>query len=59
VRDGGTLRLRGLVASGDGARVARAEAEGEDPERLGAAVGDAVLAGGGAAILAALREAAR
>jgi hydroxymethylbilane synthase len=59
VRDDGTIRLRGLVASGDGARIARAEAEGEDPERLGGAVGDAVLADGGAAILAALREAAR
>jgi hydroxymethylbilane synthase len=59
VRNGGSVRLRGLVASGDGARVARAEAEGADPERLGAEVGDAVLAAGGTAILAALREAAR
>jgi len=59
VRDDGTLRLRGLVASGDGARIARAEAEGADPERLGVAVGDAVLAAGGAEILAALREAPR
>ncbi len=59
IGQGGTLRLRGLVASGDGTQVARAEAEGADPERLGAEVGDVVLAAGGAAILAALREAAR
>lgn len=53
---GGTsLRLRGLVCSSDGARVARAESEGEDPVELGGAVGDAVLERGGAEILAALR----
>jgi len=51
----GTLRLRGMVSSPDGARSARAEAEGEDPERLGIAVAEAILARGGAEILAALR----
>ena len=35
---GNTLFLRGLVASGDGRRVLRAQAEGADPETLGAAV---------------------
>lgn len=35
---GARLRLRALVASTDGRRVARAEAEGDDPEILGAKV---------------------
>ena len=35
---GARLRLRALVASSDGRRVARAEAEGDDPEMLGAKV---------------------
>jgi hydroxymethylbilane synthase len=56
--DLGGLRLRGLVASLDGVRLARAEvAGGADPEQAGAALGEAVLADGGDAILAALREA--
>jgi len=55
-RDDGSLRVRGLIASTDGKRVARAEASGEDAERLGVAVADAVLAAGGDAILAALRS---
>lgn len=54
-RDDGSLRLRGLVASVAGDRVVRAEASGADPDALGAGVGDAVLADGGASILAALR----
>lgn len=36
--EGPRLFLRALVASADGRRVARAEARGEDPERLGAGV---------------------
>jgi hydroxymethylbilane synthase len=52
---GGRLRLRGLVASADGARIVRAEGEGSDPEALGRQVGDELLAAGGGAILAALR----
>jgi hydroxymethylbilane synthase len=35
---GAALLLRGLVASADGRRVLRAQAEGADPEALGAAV---------------------
>jgi hydroxymethylbilane synthase len=54
--DGGRLRLRGLVASPDGARVVRGEAEGGDPEALGAEVAEAVLARGGEAVLAPLRR---
>ena len=55
--DGG-LRLRGLVASPDGARLVRAEGTGADPEALGAAVADDLLRQGGSAILAAVRAAA-
>jgi len=55
--DGG-LRLRGIVASPDGARIVRAEAAGADPEALGAAVADDLLRQGGREILAALRGAA-
>ena len=56
-RPGETLRLRGLVASEDGARMARAEVEADaaDAEAAGARAADEVLARGGAAILAALR----
>lgn len=52
--DGG-LWLRGLVASAEGATVARAEARGADPEALGIEVAERVLARGGDAILATLR----
>jgi hydroxymethylbilane synthase len=52
----GALRLRGLVAGSDGARIARAEAHGHDAERLGVEVAEQVLARGGDAILAALRR---
>jgi hydroxymethylbilane synthase len=55
VRGDGTLRLQGLVASADGAAVARAEAAGDDAERCGREVAEAVLARGGEAILARLR----
>jgi hydroxymethylbilane synthase len=50
----GPIRLRGLVASPGGERLARAEASGTDPERLGVEVAEAVLARGGASILAEL-----
>lgn len=57
---GGRLRLRGLVASPDGERVVRAEAEGDEPEALGRGVAGALLAAGAGELLAALRaEAAR
>jgi hydroxymethylbilane synthase len=53
IERGGTLRLRGLVASLDGRRIVRAEREGPTTgaEPLGRAVAEAVLADGGAAIL--------
>lgn len=56
--DPGTLRFRGLLASVDGQRVARAEETGSamDPQALGAAVAESVLNGGGAEILSELRR---
>jgi hydroxymethylbilane synthase len=48
--DASTLRVTGLVASADGHTLIRLGREGEDPEALGAAVGEALLEGGGAAI---------
>jgi hydroxymethylbilane synthase len=54
----GHWRMRGLVASLDGSRIARAEAAGGDPLALGRSVAEQVLARGGADILAELRAAA-
>jgi len=53
---GQTLKLRALVASLDGKRIARAEGVGEaaDPEALGLRVADALRREGAAEILAAL-----
>jgi hydroxymethylbilane synthase len=53
---GGVLELRGLVASPDGQRVARAEVRGEaaEPERTGEALAAALRARGADAILAEL-----
>jgi hydroxymethylbilane synthase len=53
----GGLRLRGLVAAQDGSRVVRHEGESrpEEAAALGAACAEAVLADGGAALLAELR----
>jgi hydroxymethylbilane synthase len=45
-----TLRLSGLVASADGHTLIRLSRQGDDPEALGAEVGEALLEGGGAAI---------
>ena len=45
-----TLRVSGLVASGDGRIVVRMTREGEDPEAVGTAVARALLGGGGASI---------
>ena len=53
-RAGGGLRLRALVASPDGARIVRAEDEGDEPEALGRRVAEALLADGAAALLALL-----
>jgi len=57
--DGEALRLRGLVASLDGSRVIRAEQRGPraDPEELGAAVGEALLAQGAGSLLQLLQAA--
>ena len=53
---GGGLRFRGLIASLDGATLAKAEARGElaEAENLGARVAEAVLDAGGREILRAL-----
>lgn len=45
------LLLRGLVASPDGSRLLRAEANGTDPVALGREVADQLLAQGAAAII--------
>ncbi|MEA3195474.1 MAG: hydroxymethylbilane synthase [Betaproteobacteria bacterium] len=50
----GKIHLRALVASADGKRIVRAEAKGDDPEALGAAVVDDLRAHGAAQILASL-----
>jgi len=54
----GQLHLRGLVGDPDGSRILRAEARGpqDDPEALGTAVADALLAQGAGEILSALQE---
>ena len=49
------LRLRALVATPDGRRLVRGEAEGADPASLGAEVAEKLLAQGAREILAALR----
>ncbi len=56
--NGGDLHLRGLVASPDGRRIARAETRGArtDPEAAGRALADALLARGAAEILASLPQ---
>jgi len=51
---GARLRLRALVASTDGRRVARAEAEGDDPEILGAKVAGELRQRGADEILSGL-----
>jgi hydroxymethylbilane synthase len=52
----GKIRLRALVAAEDGQRVVRAEAIGDDPEALGAAVVEELRARGATQILAALGQ---
>ena len=54
--DGDAVRVRGLVASLDGARLARGAARDRDPERAGDAAARAMLADGGKEILDSLRE---
>jgi len=58
-REDGLWRVRGLVALVDGTRIARAERDGvadSGLEAAGLAVAEEVLASGGDAILAAMRE---
>jgi hydroxymethylbilane synthase len=50
--DGPGLRLRALVAREDGSRVLRGERRGEDPQALGRALADDLLARGAGALLA-------
>ena len=52
VEEGGALRLRGLVGTTDGVTILRADQRGRDPQALGDAVADALLAQGAAALLA-------
>jgi len=56
----GALRARGLIASADGQRIARAERRGEvaDAAAIGLDLAEAVLADGGDTILKELRESA-
>src|SRR5262249_29799850 len=51
---GSRLYLRAIVASPDGKKIVRAEAEGEKPEELGALVAEQLRRQGAEAILAAL-----
>ena len=54
------MRLRALLATPDGDRILRAQAEGplHEAEALGRRVGEALLAQDGETLLAELREAA-
>ncbi len=49
-RGDATLRMSGLVAGGDGRTLIRLTRRGDDPEALGAALAQALLEGGGAAV---------
>jgi hydroxymethylbilane synthase len=57
----GGLRLRALLAAGDGARILRAEVEGPPAEaaRLGERAAESILRAGGEALLAQLRAEAQ
>lgn len=56
--DGGKLRMRGFVATPDGSRMLRSEQVGSvaDPEALGTAIAQELLAQGAGEILAALAD---
>jgi hydroxymethylbilane synthase len=53
---GNVARLRGVVASPDGALVYRGEAEGEEPEEVGARLARELLERGAAVVLGEIRE---
>ena len=57
--EGGALRLRGVVASPDGALVYRGEAEGEEPEEVGNRLARELLERGAAVVLGEIREVRR
>jgi hydroxymethylbilane synthase len=50
------VRLRGAVASPDGALVYRGEAQGEEPEEVGGRLARELLERGGAVVLGEIRE---
>jgi hydroxymethylbilane synthase len=54
--EGGVLRLRGVVASLDGSRVYRGEAEGEEPEEVGGRLARGLLERGAALVLGEVRS---
>jgi hydroxymethylbilane synthase len=55
----GVVRLRGVVASPDGALVYRGEAEGEEPEKVGRQLARELLDKGAAMVLGEIREVRR
>ena len=57
--EGSALRLRGVVASPDGALVYRGEAEGEEPEEVGSRLARELLERGAAVVLGEIREVRR
>ena len=56
VVEGDLLRLRGVVASPDGALVYRGEAEGEEPEEVGGRLARELLERGAAVVLGEIRR---
>lgn len=57
--EGDTLRLRGVVASPDGALLYEGEAEGEEPEEVGGRLARDLLDQGAALVLGEIREVRR
>jgi hydroxymethylbilane synthase len=56
VAEGGVVRLRGVVASPDGALLYEGEAEGEEPEEVGGRLAGELLNRGAAVVLGEIRE---
>jgi hydroxymethylbilane synthase len=54
--DGTVVRLRGVVASTDGALLYRGEAVGEEPEEIGGCLARDLLAQGADVVLGEIRE---
>ncbi|HSN31324.1 MAG TPA: hydroxymethylbilane synthase, partial [Ideonella sp.] len=55
IRQPAGLRLQALVASADGRRIVRAQAEGTDPEAVGAAAAQSLREQGAEAILQSVK----